>query len=179
MTAPSRTRTASKTVEIQAATADVFRYIDDMRNVGSHMTGQSSMAMVGSKLRIDILSDRPTGVGATYRYSGRMLGMTIDFSESVTAYRPPHEKVWQTIGEPKLWIMASYEMRLLVESLRASASRLTISIAYELPRTPFWRIVGTLLAGPYSRWCLSQMSGDAKRALETATPAAAGRSMTV
>jgi hypothetical protein len=57
-------------------------------------------------------------------------------------------------------------MRLAVEPLSAASSRLTISIAYELRRSAFWRIVGRLLAGPYSRWCLRQMVGDAKRALE-------------
>jgi hypothetical protein len=79
---------------------------------------------------------------------------------------PGREKIWRTIGEPQLLIISSYEMRLAVEPLSAASSRLTISIAYELPLSTFWRIVGRLLAGPYSRWCLRQMVGDATRALE-------------
>jgi hypothetical protein len=79
---------------------------------------------------------------------------------------PPREKVWRTLGEPRLWIIASYEMRLAIEPLSAASSRLTISIVYDLPRPAFWRSVGLLLARSYSRWCLRQMLQDARRALE-------------
>ena len=142
----------SETVEIRAAAETVFSHIDDIRNLGWHMTKQSSMALMGSRLTLELLSDQATtGVGATYRYSGTMLGLSIDFSESVTKYVPPREKVWRMIGEPRLVIISSYEMRVAVEPLTPSASRLTISIVYELPRSGFWRIVGLVLARSYSR----------------------------
>jgi hypothetical protein len=112
------------------------------------------MALMGSRLRLEMLTDQATGLGATYRYSGTILGLSIDFSESVTKYVPPREKVWRTIGEPRLVILASYEMRVAVEPLSPSSSRLTISIAYELPRSGFWRIVGLVLARSYIRWCV-------------------------
>lgn len=159
-------RTVGETVKIQAPAEEVFAHIDDIRNVGWHMTEQSSMAMMGSKLKVGVLSREPTGLGATYRYSGKILGLTLDFSESVTKYVPNREKVWHTIGEPRLLIMSSYEMRLAVEPLQPPSSRLTVSIAYELPRSGFWRFMGTLLAGWYSRWCLRRMCQDTKRALE-------------
>jgi Polyketide cyclase / dehydrase and lipid transport len=158
--------TVTETVDIKASAESVFAYVDDIRNIGWHMTERSSMAMMGSRLELEILSEQSTGLGATYRYSGTMMGLSLDFSESVTRYIPNREKIWHTIGEPRLLIISSYEMRLAVEPLSAASSRLTISIAYELPRSTFWRIVGRLLAGPYSRWCLRQMVGDAKRALE-------------
>jgi hypothetical protein len=124
------------------------------------------MALMGSRLRLEMLTDQATGLGATYRYSGTILGLSIDFSESVTKYVPPREKVWRTIGEPRLVILASYEMRVAVEPLSPSSSRLTISIAYELPRSGFWRIVGLVLARSYIRWCLRRMCRDTKRVLE-------------
>ena len=158
--------TVTETVDIKASAESVFAYVDDIRNIGWHMTERSSMAMMGSRLELEIVSEQSTGLGATYRYSGTMMGLSLDFSESVTRYIPNREKIWHTIGEPRLRIISSYEMRLAVEPLSAASSRLTISIAYELPRSTFWRIVGRLLAGPYSRWCLRQMVGDAKRALE-------------
>jgi hypothetical protein len=159
-------RTLSEAVEIAAPADAVFAYVDDMKNVGWHMTDRSSMAMVGSKLELQVVSTQQTGLGATYRYSGKVMGLVIDFSETVTAYVRGREKVWHTIGEPKLVIIASYEMRIAVDPLSASTSRLTISIAYELPRAWFLRVIGTLLAGPYSRWCLRQMCRDAKHVLE-------------
>jgi hypothetical protein len=158
--------TVTETVDIKASAESVFAYVDDIRNIGWHMTERSSMAMMGSRLELEIVSEQSTGLGATYRYSGTMMGLSLDFSESVTRYIPNREKIWHTIGEPRLLIISSYEMRLAVEPLSAASSRLTISIASELPRSTFWRIVGRLLAGPYSRWCLRQMVGDAKRALE-------------
>lgn len=150
--------TVSETVEIRAAAEPVFARVDDIRNLGWHMTDRSSMAMMGSRLRLEVLSDQPTGLGATCRYSGTVMGLSIDFSESVTKYLPPREKVWRTIGEPRLLIIASYEMRVAVEQMSPTSARLTISIVYELPRAAFWRIVGL--------WCLRRMLQDARRALE-------------
>jgi len=158
--------TVAETAEIRATAESVFAYVDDIRHVGWHMTERSSMVMMGSRLKLEILSERPTGLGATDRYYGTMMGLALDFSESVTKYVPSREKVWRTIGEPRLLIISSYEMRLAVEPLSAVSSRLTISITYDLPRSPVWHILGRLLAGPYSRWCLRQTVGDAKRALE-------------
>jgi Polyketide cyclase / dehydrase and lipid transport len=158
--------TVSEMIEIRAPAEDVFAHVDDIRNLGWHMIGRSSMAMMGARLKLEILSDRPTGPGATYRYSGTMLTLPIDFSEAVTKYAPPREKVWRTIGKPQLLIIASYEMRVAVKPLSPTSARLTISIVYELPRSAFWRIVGLYLARPYSRWCLRRMLQDARRALE-------------
>ena len=158
--------TVSETIEIRAPAEAVFAHVDDIRNLGWHMTSRRSMRMMGSRLRLEILSDQPTGLGATYRYSGTMMGLAIDFSESVTKYLPPREKVWRTIGEPSLLIIASYEMRVAVDALSKSSARLTLSIVYELPRPVFWRIVGLLLARPYSRWCLRRMLQDTRHALD-------------
>ena len=158
--------TVGETVEILAPAEAVFAYVDDIWNLGWHMTGRSSMAMMGSRLRLEVLSNQATGLAATYRYSGTMMGLSIDFSESVTKYLPPREKVWRTIGNPRLLIIASYEMRVAVEPLSPSSARLTISISYELPRVAFWRVVGLLLARPYSRWCLRRMLRDTRHALD-------------
>src|SRR5262245_16639316 len=107
--------TLSEALNIRAPAGMVFAYIDDIRNVGWHMTERSSMARMGSRLRLEVVSRQPTGVGATYRYSGTMMGFEIDFSETVTKYAPPREKVWSTVGQPRLLIIAWYEMRLAVE----------------------------------------------------------------
>ena len=136
--------TVTETVDIRALADSVFAYVDDIRNVGWHMTDRSSVAMMGSRLKLEILSEQRAGPGATYRYSGTMMGLPLDFSESVTRYIPNREKIWHTIGEPRLLIISSYEMRLTVEPLSASSSRLTISIAYDLPRSPLWRLIGRL-----------------------------------
>ena len=90
----------SRSVTIEAPAERVFAYVDDIRNLARHMSESRSMPMMGSKLKLEIMTPEPTGVGAVYRYSGRMMGLTIDFSETVTNYVPGREKVWRTIGEP-------------------------------------------------------------------------------
>jgi hypothetical protein len=71
-----------------------------------------------------------------------MMGLTIDFSETVTKDVPGREKVWRTIGKPELLIIAGYEMRVLVDSVSPTSSRLTISIDYELPRAGIRQALG-------------------------------------
>src|SRR5262249_46326696 len=170
MMSVSNVKSKSATVAIERTAESVFAFIDDIWNVGFHMSEQSSMAMMGSQLKLETLSAQPTGLGATYRYSGKVLGLTLDFTESVTGYVPNREKVWHTTGSPRLLIMSSYEMRLTVEPLSPSASRLTISIAYELPAMWFWRCLAILRRVSYARRCLRRMCRDAKRALDVKPP---------
>lgn len=57
-------------------------------------------------------------------------------------------------------------MTVLVEPISIDSARLTIGIDYTLPRAGAWRAIGWLLAGTYSRWCLTSMVEGAKRDLE-------------
>jgi len=100
--------TLSRSVTIEAPAERVFAYVDDIRNLARHMSEGRSMPMMGSKLKLEIMTPEPTGVGAVYRYFGRMMGLTIDFSETVTKYVAGREKVWRTIGKPELLIIAGY-----------------------------------------------------------------------
>ena len=104
----------SRTALINASPEQVFAYVDDIRNLARHMSESPSMPMMGSKLKLEIVTPDPTGVGATYRYTVKMLGLVLDFSETVTTYIASREKIWRTIGEPKLLIMRGYKMRVLV-----------------------------------------------------------------
>lgn len=85
--------TLNRSVTIEAPAERVFDYVDDIRNLARHMSESRSMPMMGSKLKLEIMTTELTGVGAVYRYSGRMMGLTIDFSETVTKHVPGREKV--------------------------------------------------------------------------------------
>ena len=156
----------SRSVTIEAPAARVFAYVDDIRNLARHMSEGRSMPMMGSKLKLEIMTPETTDVGAVYRYSCRMMGLTIDFSETVTRYVAGREKVWRTIGEPQLVIIAGYEMRVVVEPVSPRSSRLTIGIDYDLPRASISWLLGLALAGAYSRWCLTSMIEGTKLDLE-------------
>lgn len=64
-------KTLSELVIIGAPAERVFAFMDDVNNVGFHMSGRSSMAMMGSRLKIDVLSPQPIGIDATYRMWGK------------------------------------------------------------------------------------------------------------
>lgn len=149
---------------INASPETVFRYVDDIRNTGWHMT-KASMPLMGSKLNLEILSKNSSGEGATYRWCGKVMGFTIDFTETVTKWIVNKEKRWKTVGEPRLVIISNYEMWFLVEPV-SGQTKLTFGINYELPEPVLWRFLGWLLADWYCKWCLDHMTTDGKKALE-------------
>jgi uncharacterized membrane protein len=57
----------SRSATFDAPAERVFAYVDDIRNLARHMSERDSMSMMGSKLRLEIVTPEPTGVGATYR----------------------------------------------------------------------------------------------------------------
>ena len=141
-------------IDIKARPQDVFAFVDDIHHTGWHME-KSSMPMMGGKMEVEILSKNRTGLGAAYRWTGRVLGMPIDFSETVVKYAKDKERVWRTIGEPKIIIIGHYEMGFKLTTIQRS-TRLTIYISYELPKPLFGKFLGWLLSGWYSKWCLKK-----------------------
>lgn len=73
--------TLSRSVSITAPAKRVFAYVDDIRQLARHMGEGRSRVMMGSKLKLEIMPLEPTDVGAVYHYSGRMMDLTIDFSD--------------------------------------------------------------------------------------------------
>ena len=101
--------TKSKSILIHSMPDKVFDQMDDFSKTGMHMS-ESSMMMMGSKLKLAQLSTNATGVGASYRWYGKMMGMIMDFSETVTKWQPSRLKEWETVGEAKIIIMSWYRM---------------------------------------------------------------------
>ena len=161
-------RVVEKT-EIKAKPEEVFAFMDDIRNVGWHMEGGRSMALFGGKLTLDTFSEQDRGVGATYRWRGKVMGLTIDFAEVVTKWVRNREKVWRTLDGAKIIIMSGYEMRFNLTPTD-DGTLVTFEIEYEPPRSWLGRIVGKILARRYSKWCLRRAVGDAKRILELSRP---------
>jgi hypothetical protein len=85
-------------VEIFAPPEKVFAHMDDINNVGWHMSTESSMVMMGSRLVLEVIDDRE-GVGATYRWKGSIMGMAIDIKETVTKWAAGREKDLANCGE--------------------------------------------------------------------------------
>jgi hypothetical protein len=157
-------RRLSETVAIHGPAHVVFEFLDDFARLGGHMS-QRSMALLGSRLDLDRLSPQATGVGARYRWHGRILGLAVDLTEVVTEWVRDRRKAWQTVGEPRLIVMSGYRMGFTVAQGQ-SDSALTVEIEYDPPRTRGGRLLAWLLGDAYARWCLRRMCRDAKRAVE-------------
>jgi hypothetical protein len=129
-----------ETVMISAPPAVVFAWIDDPQNTGWHMS-RSSVAMLGAVLHTEQVSSNQSGLDATYRSHGRILGLPVDFTARVTRWVPDREKIWRTIGEPRLIVLGAFEMQLTIAP-EAGGCRLAAGIDYTLPKS--W--AGRLLA---------------------------------
>ena len=156
-------KTKSKSIRINSTPEKVFLQMDDFSKTGMHMT-ESSMMMMGSKLKLDQLSENPGGVGAKYSWHGKMLGMKMDFSETVTKWEPPVFKQWETFGDAKMSIMSWYRMWFEITP-SGNFSIAKISIGYLQPKEWYYKIL-SFLAGWYCNWCLKSMLNDTKSSLE-------------
>ena len=154
-------------VEILAPPEKVFAHMEDINNVGWHMSGERSMPMMGSRLILEVIDDKK-GVGATYRWKGSIMGMIIDIEETVTKWVRDREKTWQTIGKPKMIVMSDYTMHLLLTPTEGGTHAM-FEIDYSLPKTPWGWMIGKLLARKYAKWCIQRACEDAKKVLESRT----------
>ena len=156
--------TKSKTILIHSTPAKVFAQMDDFSKTGMHMT-ESSMMMMGSKLTLEQLSTNATGVGASYRWYGKMMGMTMDFSQTVTKWEQNKLKEWETFGEAKIIIMSWYRMWFEI-SPTENGTLAKISISYLPPKEWYYKILSFFFATWYCNWCLNNMLNDTKKSLE-------------
>ena len=160
-------KTTSKNIRIHSTPEKVFDQMDDFSKTGMHMS-ESSMMMMGSKLKLEQLSINSTGVGAKYRWYGKMMGITMDFSETITKWQPPKIKERETVGEAKIIIMSWYRMWFEI-SPAENGTNAQISIQYLLPEPWYYKILSFFFANWYCNWCLNNMLNDTKRNLENKT----------
>jgi Polyketide cyclase / dehydrase and lipid transport len=144
---------------VQSSADRVFAYVDDHTRLSSHMS-QSSWKMGGGRMAIELDEGRGQRVGSRIRLTGRVLGMALAVEEMVTERTPPHCKVWETTGTPKLVVIGHYRMGFEVTP-QGQASRLRVFIDYALPERAPARWLGRVLGRCYARWCTQQMVDDA------------------
>lgn len=161
-------KTLSRKESFAASPSEVFPVLDDLGVTGTHMT-QSSAMMMSNKLHLEHLTPNHTGLNSSYRWTGKMMGMKMDFTVRVTKWGSPKTKVWETIGQTKLIIYSWYRMVLnLVKT--STGTEVELSISYEKPDTLWGRILCFLFADWYCRWCLRKMLLDGKRIIENKKP---------
>jgi Polyketide cyclase / dehydrase and lipid transport len=144
---------------VQAPMDEVFAYVDDPTRLSSHMS-KSSWMMGGGQMEIELDSGRGQNVGSRIRLVGKVFGMRLSVEEVVTERNPPHRKVWQTIGSPRLLVIGHYRMGFEIGS-PDNGSLLRVHIDYALPESAPSRWFGYLLGRCYARWCARRMVNDA------------------
>lgn len=151
-------RTFERTMEINATPDSVFAFMDDIRNTGRHMT-ENSNAMMGSKLGIQWLSEQKVGLGTKYRWTGKVVGMKMDFTVEVSKWIEGKEKVWGTIGDAKMIVIDWFEMYLVTTPNDKGTTDAKLGIYY----TKHKGLWGFLLGKWYSKWCVKIMLKDTRK----------------
>lgn len=145
-------------IVIRGSAEEVFAFMDDIRNTGKHMT-ENIGAMAGSKLKIEWLSDHKTGLGTKYRWTGKVVGMKMDFTVEVNKWIEGKEKVWGTVGDAKMIVIDWFEMNLIMAPEMNGKSKAKLGIYY----TKHKGLWGFLFGKWYSKWCVKSMLRDTKK----------------
>ena len=144
---------------VQSSVDSVFAHIDDHTRLSSHM-GESSWKMGGGRMETELDEGRGQKVGSRIRLTGRIFGVALSVEAIVTERNPPHRKVWETTGAPKLLVIGHYRMGFEL-SPQGNGSMLRVFIEYALPERAPARWLGRLFGRYYARWCTQQMVDDA------------------
>lgn len=121
---------------------------------------------MGGKLDLAFLTENHTGIGSRYKWTGKMMGMSMDFTVEVAKWVRGVEKTWETIGDARLIIYSWYKMQLVITEIPGGVSRAELSISYKRPAKFFYKLQSFFFADWYCQWCLKKMLCDAKMALE-------------
>ena len=108
--------------------------------------GKSSMMMRGSRMSMEVAAGDGRAIGSKTRMRGRMMGIPLSLEEVVTDRWVPNKKLWETVGTPKLRVMAQYRMGFELTP-KGDASLLRVFNDYSLPATAPGSWLGRLLGG--------------------------------
>jgi hypothetical protein len=149
------------TVEVNATPDLLFDHLDDQTKLATHME-KRSMMMMGGRMIYEFDKAKGRAVGSVIKMGGSFLGIGLSVEEVVTERDSPRRKVWETRGRPRILIIGSYRMGFETFSV-GQRSKLRVFIEYNHPRTIAGRLLGSLFAPTYARWCVKRMAEDAMR----------------
>ena len=148
-------RRYERTKTMPAPAEAVFAFMDDVNNTGMHMT-KSSGAMMGSKLQFEWLTPRKTGLASSYHWTGKVMGMKMDFTVKVDEWEQGRRKVWGTVGKARMIVIDWFQMYLVTTPDSDHTTRARLGIYYTRHRG----LLGFLLGKWYSKWCVKNMLRD-------------------
>ncbi len=155
-------------VEFTSSAEAVFDYLDDQTHLGAHMEKPSVM-MLGGSMRYEFDAARGMAKGSVIKMAGSFLGIRLSVEEVVVERRPPHFKMWETRGTPRLLIIGAYRMGFEIAA-SGDICRLRVFIDYNPPLSLLAQIIAWVLAPVYARWCVNSMAKDAERHFYSRSP---------
>ena len=153
---------------VAAIAEQVFAHLDDHTRLSSHMS-KSSWKMGGGRMALQFDEQQGRRVGSRIRLAGRVFGLALSVEEIVMERQSPYRKVWETIGAPRLLVIAHYRLGFEITP-EGSGSVLRVFIDYALPERGLARWCGVLFGSYYAKWCTNQMLEDAASQFSTSTP---------
>ena len=144
---------------VEAVASLVFAHLDDHKRLASHMS-KPTWKMGGGMMKFEMDSDAGKRIGSHIKLIGRVFGVQLAVEEVVTEREPPHRKTWETVGVPKLLVIANYRLGFEVTP-KSTGSALRVFIDYELPKNGIARGLGLLFGRYYAKWCTHTMLNDA------------------
>jgi hypothetical protein len=151
----------SSTVCLKVNASEAFAFLDDPRNLSSHME-KSSLMMAGSKMSLELDSKNGKEIGSKIIMQGKMMGVPLYVNEDVTERVPPFKKSWETRGPQQLVVIDQYKMGFELKA-NEKTSDLRVFIDYSLPQSGFSKTLGKLFGKVYAKWCTEKMANDAAR----------------
>ena len=147
---------------IAAPPEEVFSFVDDHARFSSHMN-ESSWMMGGGRMLVELDEAKGQAVGSHIRLSGRVFGIRLFLDEVITRRVPPTDKIWMTVGAPRLLVVGEYQMGVEIRP-EAGGSRVGVFLDYEFPKglATYW--LGRLFGRFYAKWCVDQMLAGVTRA---------------
>jgi hypothetical protein len=95
-------------------------------------------------------------LGSRVRLLGFFLGLNLEIDQRVIDRELARSKAWQTVGNPRMLIVARYRMGFSLSPL-SNGCRLTAFIDYALPEKAIGRLLGALAGRVYARWCVRNL----------------------
>ncbi|MDF1479712.1 SRPBCC family protein [Leifsonia sp. H3M29-4] len=152
-------RHAEASADLPASPQEVFDFLDDHRNLSSHMESSRSPMMAGGTMQLILDDQHGRTIGSHIVMRGKVLGFDLFVDEIVTERVPFEKKTWETV-EDRLVVIGAYRLGFRIAPQVPAGSTLTVWIDYDLPSRRRW--LGRLGGSMYADWCVQQMLGSAR-----------------
>lgn len=152
-------RHAEASAELPASQRELFDFLDDHRNLSSHMESNRSPMMAGGSMQLILDEQQGRQTGSHVVMRGKVMGFDLFVDEVVVERVPPEKKSWETV-DARLVVIGPYRLGFRITERAPTLCTLTVWIDYDLPTQRRW--LGLLGGSTYARWCVQQMLGSAR-----------------